>query len=88
MRYQWFMEKKSFGYDSTNIRISSIIAQLEERARQLSEYLNGERPQLEELEEEALPFYKEWEAKSPLENSAANRGWTHVMTNSIIRTRP
>ena len=53
-RTQWEKENSSFGFEVHDGRIGGVILRLENTARILSEYLNGEREIIEELEVKSL----------------------------------
>ncbi len=56
LRVQWMQENKSFGFEVCDIRIGGLLAQLDTAEMILSEWLNGQREKIEELEAPRLPY--------------------------------
>ena len=55
-RRQWLLENKSFGLDVQEIRIGGLRQRLLSAQLTLRDYLAGKIEQIEELEQEQLPF--------------------------------
>lgn len=55
-RYQWHKENKSFGFEIQLIRIGGLKERILYAKEQILNYLEGRISQIEELEEEKLPF--------------------------------
>ena len=55
-RDQWMREAKGFGFERMDMRFGALLQRLKNCRRILGEYLSGERMQIEELEQEILPF--------------------------------
>lgn len=53
---QWMTENKPFGFEVQELRIGGMIQRLKTTAERLQMYLNGEIPNIPELEEKRLPF--------------------------------
>ena len=53
---QWEKENKPFGFEVQTIRLGGLSRRLHDTEKKLMEYLEGERPVVEELEEARLPF--------------------------------
>ncbi len=55
-RNGWHMESKPTGFDTQDIRLGGIIMRVRAAIEAVTEYLNGQRAAIEELEEERLFF--------------------------------
>ena len=55
-RAQWYAFNKAFGFEVQDIRMGGIKERLNTASLRLTQYISGELAQLEELEQEELPF--------------------------------
>ena len=53
----WMNDAKPFGYEILDIKIGGVITRLKSTGYRIDNYLNGNVPRLEELEEERLPYF-------------------------------
>ena len=53
----WMAEAKPFGYELMDVKLGGVITRLNSTSRRIKKYLNQTIEQLEELEEERLPFF-------------------------------
>lgn len=74
----WFSECKPQGYEVLDIRLGGVHARLTSAQKRLQRYLDGEIPQLEELEEAPLPYEQiRTEGKQP---PVPCNLWEHIVT--------
>ena len=60
----WFADAKPFGYELLDIRLGGVKTRLESCCRRLRSFLEGRVENLEELEQERLPYWELGGAKS------------------------
>ena len=65
---QWEKERKSYGFEKQDIRMGGLIRRIAHCRSRLSEYLDGKRGEIEELEEHILPVSGEENDKHILFN--------------------
>ena len=58
-RTLWFRENKTFGFDVIELRIGALLQRIESAIWRLEAYLNGKLSEIEELEQEILPYIPE-----------------------------
>ena len=58
LSYQWHKENKPHGFDIQEIRLFGISGRIESLAKRLLDYANGKINDIEELEEDILPYGK------------------------------
>lgn len=76
----WFEEYKANGFEVLDIRFSGVVARLYSTILRLSQYLDGEVEQLEELEEERLFYLAEEENKIPNCNL-----WEYIVSATNVK---
>ena len=81
-RSQWKRENKSFGFEVHDIRIGGMKQRLADVQRSIEEYLDGDKTALDELKEEKLRFYVNFNNEDNI-NLAANN-WKKYVTPNII----
>ena len=59
----WFADAKPFGYELLDIRLGGVKTRLESCCRRLRSFLEGRVENLEELEQERLPYWELGDAK-------------------------
>ena len=59
LRRQWYRENKSYGFDSMDVRIGGVMAQMDTARFIIRDYLDGKTEQIEELEAARLPYLPE-----------------------------
>ena len=52
----WYRNNKPFGFDRLDLRLGGVAARMDRAVIRVNQYLNGEIPNIEELEEERLIF--------------------------------
>ena len=52
----WYRNNKPFGFDRLDLRLGGVAARMDRAVSRVNQYLNGETPNIEELEEERLIF--------------------------------
>jgi N-acetyl-beta-hexosaminidase len=55
----WFHESKGCGFEVIDIRLGGVISRIDTVSDRIGQYLNGETPGIEELDEILLPFAQE-----------------------------
>jgi hypothetical protein len=56
LRYQWFKENKTYGFEVQDIRLGGLETRLRSCKEMLEDYLSGKTQSIFELEEELLPL--------------------------------
>lgn len=56
LRYQWFKENKTYGFEVQDIRLGGLETRLRSCKEMLEDYLSGKTQSILELEEELLPL--------------------------------
>ena len=52
----WYRNNKPFGFDRLDLRLGGVAARMDRAVSRVNQYLNGDTPIIEELEEERLIF--------------------------------
>lgn len=55
-RHQWYLENKTFGFSTQELRLGGLRERLNSTAMRLSDYVNGKIDRIEELEQPVLSF--------------------------------
>lgn len=79
---QWNQENKSFGFEVQCTRIGGVKQRLEYTKNMLERYLANEVTQIDELEEESLPFAY-WEAAEDIKITGYNL-WRDIVSPGIV----
>lgn len=81
LKKQWMAENKSFGFEVQDLRLGGLQKRIERTGECLMQYLDGTLGQIEELEEERLPFA--YFDDTSIENLNYNL-WTFNATPAIL----
>lgn len=81
-RSLWLYDCKAQGYELMDLRMAGILGRLRTAAYRIEEYLSGEITQIEELEEELLPFRLGWHDTSHFMREAY---YTHIATQAAYK---
>lgn len=82
-RRQWYLENKTLGFDTQEIRIGGVIESLSSAALRLNDYLKGNLKEIEELTYPVLAFAYAKGTTEP-EKQLSFNGWTTNATASIL----
>ncbi|MBW4839304.1 MAG: beta-N-acetylhexosaminidase [Paenibacillaceae bacterium] len=81
-RVQWLQENKIFGLDVFDLRMGGMLQRYETAKHRIEGYVSGELEQIDELEEELLPFDGLNDQNGPRAISA--NLWHTIATPSVI----
>lgn len=80
----WFAECKPNGYETLDIRLGGLNARLLSAQKRIFAYLDGEIPEIPELEEERLPYVKN--RAEGMQDPICCNNWGHIVTAGNMDT--
>lgn len=91
-RYQWMLENKGHGFDVSDIRIGGVMTRLGHCADRLEDYVRGQIPRIEELEEQLLdvrtPAHPAFGVREYLDYWGKGRHYSEIATANVVGKGP
>ena len=82
-RNQWYLENKTFGFSTQELRLGGLRERLKSAALRLADYADGRIDRIEELEQPVLSFNgKNYDADSM--PYISNMNWHSCVTSGLL----